>query len=48
VREVESGGAQLYGTADTHFNETGHRVAAEFLLPVIESHLSGIEKRPGD
>jgi hypothetical protein len=41
VREIERGGAKLYGTADTHFNEKGHRAVAELLVPKIEKQLAG-------
>lgn len=36
-------GEQMYGTIDRHFNENGHRVVAEYILPTVESFLTDNE-----
>lgn len=36
LRARASEGESLYGKVDNHFNESGHRAIAEFLLPFIE------------
>ena len=39
LREKEASGVKLYGSVDVHFNEAGHYIMAEYLLPVLEAHL---------
>jgi hypothetical protein len=48
IREMQRGGTRLYGTVDAHLNANGHRVAAEILIPLIESRISGLDKRRAD
>jgi hypothetical protein len=39
IREQAAAGAVLFGSVDQHFNVDGHRVTAEYLLPIIEERL---------
>ncbi len=48
IREMQSGGTRLYGTVDAHLDGNGHRAVAEFLVPVIESRISGLDERRAD
>ena len=39
MRERAAEGLSMYGSIDRHFSEDGHRVTAEFILPVVEEYL---------
>ena len=39
MRERIKSGLKFYGTIDRHFNEDGHQVVADFLLPFIEINI---------
>lgn len=39
MRERANSGLELYGKIDNHFNENGHQVVAEFLLPVVDKYI---------
>lgn len=39
MRERTSSGLEFYGKVDSHFNENGHQIIAEFLLPFIEKYI---------
>lgn len=47
LRSEAAAGKRLFGHVDRHFNEEGHRVVAEQLLPVVLDMLSA-SNRPDD
>lgn len=42
MRQKAKEGLRMYGSADKHFNENGHRVVAEYLAPIVELYLSKV------
>lgn len=40
MREKANSGLEFYGKIDRHFNENGHQILTEFLLPFIGKHIS--------
>lgn len=40
MKEKANNNVQMYGLVDRHFNEKGHQIVAEYILPTVEAHLT--------